>query len=53
MTAQIRNMSEIPETFEGLFIIKLSFLQADANHYFLRSKKKKLDALSFVNNARN
>ena len=52
MTAQIRNMSEIPETFEGLFIIKLSFLQADANHYFLRSKKK-VETLSFVSNARN
>ena len=39
--AQIRTMSEIPETFEALFIYYLIvfFLLVVANHHFLRSKK--------------
>ena len=41
MIAQIRTMSEIPETCERSFIFCLIvfFLLVDANHYFLRSKK--------------
>ena len=41
MIAQIRTMSEVPETFESLFIYYLiaSFLLVDANNCFLRSQK--------------
>ena len=41
MIAQIRTMSEVPETFESLFVYYLIvlFLLVDANTCFLRSKK--------------
>ena len=56
MIAQIRTMSEIPETFEGLFnyCLIVFFLLVDANHCFLRSKKtKKGRKVIITNNVRN